>query len=199
MITDNASLYHDIYTGHAPLCTFFLYLRYSGSSSLLKLIVLTMSSKRKISDLLNAEPDTHSPTRPRPESDNVGNRLPSHSLPYRTNVPSHTTRPTPFQQPAPLLTFSYTPDRTLEFTDSAMRYYVDPPLGAQLRYGYERWIKKPETRGRIDGLLKGLSRAREMSGGGGEVGVVSWRGVMTKYVISVLSFASGYEAKAGLD
>jgi RAT1-interacting protein len=79
-----------------------------------------------------------------------------------------------------------------------MRYFVDPPLGAQLGHGYDRWIKKPETRGRIDGLLKGLSRARERSGGGGEVGVVAWRGVMTKYVDFLsLSFFSyfGNETK----
>lgn len=38
-----------------------------------------------------------------------------------------------------------------------------------------------------------------MSGGGGEVGVVAWRGVMTKYVVSVISVVYGHEAKARLD
>ncbi|KAI0925658.1 hypothetical protein AcV5_008336 [Taiwanofungus camphoratus] len=113
-------------------------------------------------------------------------RLISHDLPYPST--STSVRPVPLQQPLPLLTFSYTPSRTLEFTDSALRYYVDPPGGAELRYGYERWVKRPEEKGRIDGLLKAVHRIRtrmDESGTDGsrwlrDIGVVSWRGVMTK-------------------
>ena len=94
----------------------------------------------------------------------------------------------PFQQPSQLLSFSYTPARELEFNDHALRYYVHPPPSADLRYGYERWIKRPEERGRLDGLLKAVSRFRskvEAGGGSGktwlrDMSVVSWRGVMTK-------------------
>ncbi|KAF8910602.1 hypothetical protein CPB84DRAFT_1764102, partial [Gymnopilus junonius] len=39
-----------------------------------------------------------------------------------------------------LTTFSYTPEHVQEFTDSALRYYVDPPPGANLSYGFERWV-----------------------------------------------------------
>ncbi|EKM48758.1 uncharacterized protein PHACADRAFT_69227, partial [Phanerochaete carnosa HHB-10118-sp] len=98
------------------------------------------------------------------------------------------TTPVPFQQPSTLLTFSYTPERVLEFTDSALRYYVEPPLRAELKYGYERWIKKPEEKGRLDGLLKAVLKYRSrVDAGGGDgvawlrdVAVISWRGVMTK-------------------
>ena len=96
----------------------------------------------------------------------------------------------PFQQPSQLLSFSYTSDRTLEFTDSSLRYYVDPPIGADLRYGYERWIKRPEEKGRLDGLLKAVAKFRsrlDLGSGDGtgdaglrDISVVSWRGVMTK-------------------
>jgi RAT1-interacting protein len=60
-----------------------------------------------------------------------------------------------------------------------MRYYVDPPNGADLNYGYANWVKKKESRGRVDGLLRALSRIKA-DGRAGEVGVVCWRGVMTR-------------------
>ncbi|PPQ81014.1 hypothetical protein CVT25_014522 [Psilocybe cyanescens] len=89
----------------------------------------------------------------------------------------------PFQQPSQLISFSYTPEHVQEFTDSALRYYVDPPLGSRLNYGYDRWVRKPDDRGRIDALLKAISKVKRDSARGGglpEIAVVSWRGVMTK-------------------
>lgn len=90
-----------------------------------------------------------------------------------------------FQQPQQLLTFSYTPEHVLEFTDSGLRYFVDPPSGADLKYGYDRWIKRPEEKGRLDSLLRAVSKIRTKMGDSGQdwlksIGVVSWRGVMTK-------------------
>jgi RAT1-interacting protein len=78
-----------------------------------------------------------------------------------------------------LVTFSYTPEHILEFTDSALRYFVDPPPGADLNFGYERWVRRPEERGRLDSLLKAWAAT---GGGRGGVGVVAWRGIMTKSV-----------------
>lgn len=94
----------------------------------------------------------------------------------------------PFQQPSQLLSFSYNSARELEFIDASLRYYVHPPQNADLRYGYERWVKRPEEKGRLDGLLKAVSKFRSRlnaSGSSGDawlrdISVVSWRGVMTK-------------------
>ncbi|KAG5718835.1 hypothetical protein E4T56_gene6552, partial [Termitomyces sp. T112] len=48
-------------------------------------------------------------------------------------------------------------------------------------YGYERWIRKPDGKARIDGLLKAFSKARETSNVPlHDVGVVAWRGVLTR-------------------
>ncbi|KAI0079591.1 RAI1-domain-containing protein, partial [Panus rudis PR-1116 ss-1] len=76
----------------------------------------------------------------------------------------------------------------LEFNNAALRYYVDPPPRANLQYGYDRWIRRPEERGRIDSLLQAVSRIKEKMDSRGidgnawlrDIGVVSWRGVMTK-------------------
>lgn len=107
------------------------------------------------------------------------------NLPYpdiTQPLPRNVT-PTPFQQPTQLTTFSYTPDRELVFDNSAMKYYVEPPRGVKLNYGYDRWVKQVEGRGRIDNLLKALLRVRSdptRHTAVKELGVVSWRGVMTK-------------------
>lgn len=112
------------------------------------------------------------------------------SLTYPSTTSPASVRPVPFQQPTGLLTFSYTPARVLQFDDSALRYYIDPPPGADLRYGYDRWIKRPEERGRLDGLLRAVERVvqkADASAGPGrgrawlrDIAVVTWRGVMTK-------------------
>jgi len=65
-----------------------------------------------------------------------------------------------------------------------MRYYAKPPPDADLRHGYERWIRRPEERGRLDGLLRAISEIRRRGTGDPVIGIVSWRGVMTKCVPS---------------
>jgi RAT1-interacting protein len=95
------------------------------------------------------------------------------------------SRTVPFQRPLPLITFSYDKSRQLEFSDAAMRYYVDPPPSADLGYGYERWVRRPEERGRLDGLLRAILEIQRRGSGHPAIGVISWRGVMTKCVLAI--------------
>ncbi|KAF9223316.1 RAI1-domain-containing protein [Gyrodon lividus] len=111
-----------------------------------------------------------------------------------------TSKPPPFQQPTQLLTFSYTSDHVLEFNDSALRYFVDPPHGADLGYGYDRWIKRPEERGRLDPLLMAWSRFKKSLSEGHssqskppDISVMSWRGIMTKILIAPYEERDGWE------
>ena len=97
-------------------------------------------------------------------------------LSFPTYIPGESVA---FQYPSQLIAFSYTPDRVLEFNNSALRYYVDPPRNADLSYAYDKWIKRPEERGRLDGLLTALLR-EEATLDRKKADVVSWRGVMTK-------------------
>jgi RAT1-interacting protein len=107
------------------------------------------------------------------------------AYPSLSHAPS---KPPPFQQPTQLLTFSYTPDHVLQFDDSALRYYIDPPRGADLGYGYDRWIRRPDERGRLDSLLHAWSRFKKSLCEGPslsqsrapDIHVMSWRGIMTK-------------------
>ncbi|KAG1737120.1 RAI1-domain-containing protein [Suillus paluster] len=112
--------------------------------------------------------------------------FPSHSHPA-----SH---PPAFQRPSQLLTFSYSPSRVLQFDDSALRYFVDPPRGADLNHGYANWIRRPEERGRIDGLLSAWSRFKKsIQGQNPDIGVISWRGVMTKILTAPYEESVGWE------
>ncbi len=106
---------------------------------------------------------------------------PSVSLVY-PSLSQPCSRAVPFQRPLPLISFSYDKDRQLEFSDAAMRYYVDPPPSADLGYGYDRWVRRPEEKGRLDGLLRAISEIRRRETSDPTIGVISWRGTMTKCV-----------------
>ena len=159
--------------------------------------MVTATGKRAVADLLGDDGDAHDlllhsqgaeghrpPKKQRISTPSSEPSLSSLSYPS-TSTPI--LKQTPFQQPSQLISFSYTPEHVLEFTDSALRYFVDPPVGAKLDYGYERWVRKPDERGRIDSLLKAISHIRKdpmRAPNLPEIGLVSWRGVMTKYVFS---------------
>ncbi|KIJ33157.1 hypothetical protein M422DRAFT_213508 [Sphaerobolus stellatus SS14] len=125
---------------------------------------------------------------------------PSISLP----LPSFSTpsRPPPFQQPYQLKTFSYVSEpsksdpsthvRALEWSNASMKYYVQPPKGANLAYGYERWIKRPEERGRLDGLLEACTKY-ECEGERRRADVITWRGVITKILTAPYEDRDGWE------
>ncbi|KAI0706931.1 RAI1-domain-containing protein [Cerioporus squamosus] len=162
-------------------------------------------SKRRLSDT----PESHDRPAKRPEiesSQPEDSPVSSTSLAYPSLHSSTPLRPVPFQQPTGLLTFSYNPQRVLEFTNSALRYYIDPPPGADLRYGYERWIKRPEEKTRLDGLLRAIERIMEkadtsMGPGSGkkwlrDIAVVTWRGVMTKILTAPYEERDGCELNA---
>ena len=115
----------------------------------------------------------------------AGKSFPKSELAYppKNQAAGNSGPPVLFQQPTPLTTFSYDSKRELRFDDSALRYYVDPPVGADLRYGYESWVKRPEEKGRLDGLLKAWLKVRNgFPAGFMNGGVIAWRGVMTRYV-----------------
>jgi RAT1-interacting protein len=155
--------------------------------------------KRNLNELLDGE-DTSQPPATRQRLDPEINRSlirDDKSSSTHTNTPDSkflaypdlsNPKPVsvPFQQPSQLISFSYDASHVQEFSDSALRYFVQPRNGADLSYGYERWVKKPDGKGRVDALLKAISRYKKDGASKGvqfpQIGVVSWRGVMTKYV-----------------
>ncbi|KAG9017208.1 decapping endonuclease targeting mRNA [Tulasnella sp. 427] len=100
-----------------------------------------------------------------------------------------------FQRPLGLLTFSYTPERKLVWNNSAMKFYKSPPLNAPLARDYEKWIKRPEERGRLDGLLRALRR-KAVQPEAQRADVVTWRGIMTKIITAPYETREGWDLNA---
>ncbi|KAF8520006.1 RAI1-domain-containing protein [Hysterangium stoloniferum] len=73
-----------------------------------------------------------------------------------------------------------------------MKYYVPPPPGANLARGYERWVKRPEERGRLDGLLAACVRD-ECEGERRRADVITWRGVGTKILTAPYEDRDGWD------
>ncbi|KAJ7903314.1 RAI1-domain-containing protein [Mycena olivaceomarginata] len=153
-------------------------------------------SKRDLSrsELLNSDTDggdvrpttkqrQRSPTPPQP-----------HTLAYPALTAPSGPAPA-FQQPTQIISFSYTPARELEFTDSALRYLASPPPRAKLAHGYDRWVRRPETRPRLDGLLRALSaaRAKRHPALANGFGAVAWRGVLTRILTAPYEERDGWE------
>lgn len=140
------------------------------------------STKRPISEVVDIQDDNDKKTNKRKKDD--GTPVNSTDTCLELAFPSTSSggsspAPPPFQYPFQLISFSYTPSRELEFTNSALRYYAKPPHGADLSFHYDSWIKRPEERGRLDGLLEACLHERVLPESG-RANVISWRGVMTK-------------------
>ena len=120
----------------------------------------------------------------RPKIQGKKDTIPTQKTQFLAYPQGPTVKQIPFQQPRQLISFSYTPEHVQEFTDSALRYFVDPPIHSKLSYGYDRWNYTSDDRGRIDALLKAVSKIKgdPVAHGGAlpEIALISWRGVMTK-------------------
>ncbi|KAL4062868.1 RAI1 like PD-XK nuclease-domain-containing protein [Scleroderma yunnanense] len=120
----------------------------------------------------------------------VKQRLASLSYPSLSSSP---TKASSIQQPNQLLTFSYNTEHIQEFNDSALRYFVEPPRGADLGFHYEKWIKRPEERGRLDALLSAWSKFKKSAVSVPDIHVISWRGVMTKILVAPYEETDSWE------
>ena len=142
-----------------------------------------MAQKRHISEVEGAKDTdqegidraTAKALRMRKTSPRVG------EIPQSLEMPSKGWSPkaVPFQKPFQLISFSYTPERKLVFDNSAMKFWVDPPRGADLSHRYEHWTRRGEEKNRLDGLLKAISEGpcKEAKR---RAQVVCWRGILCK-------------------
>ncbi|KAJ3537354.1 hypothetical protein NMY22_g5621 [Coprinellus aureogranulatus] len=159
--------------------------------------------KRKLSEVVTEDVPRHDEVNGGPSQrlrlDN-NSTSPSESSPTQFAIsypdvrqPNAPVKQIPFQKPAQLMTYSHDAKHAQRFDNSAMRYYVDPPMGARLDYGYDRWIRKPDERGRLDGLLQAFLEMRTKGGMLPDNGAVSWRGIMTKILTAPYEERDGWE------
>ncbi|CAG8737983.1 378_t:CDS:1, partial [Acaulospora colombiana] len=106
-----------------------------------------MPPKRPISEVegveeTNVESTTRAAPKARQESMSAPVALKSLKLPPK----SQPVMLSNFQKPVQLISFSYTPERKQLFDNSAMKFFVGPPRGADLSYRYTNWVKRPEEK-----------------------------------------------------
>lgn len=91
--------------------------------------------------------------------------------------------PLPYIKPKLLATYSHRPDRSLAHDDSAMAVYKGAPIGSDLYYGFEDRIERDESvEEHLDGLCEALRRQADQGRRWKTGGLVTWRGMATRYV-----------------
>lgn len=94
--------------------------------------------------------------------------------------PQRPCAPPPYQRPRTLITFTYDEGHRLHVgSNDALRFFSTPPEQADLNYGYDRWVKRDEERGRLDSLLECLEHSSAQSAAS-RPSLVTWRGIITK-------------------
>lgn len=97
-------------------------------------------------------------------------------------LPPRDLPPAPgYRSPVLVGTYSHLPDRSITFDDASMAYYTPAQAGADLSYGFERRVERYESvQEHLDGLCESIMRY----GGERPGGIITWRGMMTKWVTS---------------
>ncbi|RSH76626.1 Protein rai1 [Apiotrichum porosum] len=90
---------------------------------------------------------------------------------------------------------TYLPSRAIEQGDASMVYYRPAPIGADLRYGFERRVERDESvEEHLDGLCDALRVLHEGGRGAERLGgVVTWRGMMTRIMTAPFEDRDGWE------
>ncbi|KZT50616.1 RAI1-domain-containing protein [Calocera cornea HHB12733] len=98
--------------------------------------------------------------------------------------------------PDQIATFSYDENHVLRHDDSSLRYFVDPPVGANLDAGYENWPRRDDEHYRLDALLETYARAVDSGKVKEKPNVVTWRGMMTKIMTAQYEDRDEWEMNA---
>ncbi|KAK9893609.1 RAI1-domain-containing protein [Cystobasidium minutum MCA 4210] len=115
------------------------------------------------------------------------------------------SQPVPLTRPQHFHSFSYGEDRELLVDatnkDASLRWYKQPVLGCDLRFGYERCVWRPEDIDEgLDALLASLlARLRDPSAEEAlsnllqSTAVITWRGMATKLLTALYEEREGFE------
>ena len=114
------------------------------------------------------------------------------------------SEPPRYRYPHVISTYSHHPDRHISHDDASMPYYKPCPIGADLNHGFDSKVERTgDEEEHLDGLCEALRRTwtlhdRQRAGGeesrgdGSEAeqgerkgGVITWRGMLTRYVFEM--------------
>ncbi|TVY64266.1 Decapping nuclease RAI1 [Lachnellula suecica] len=88
--------------------------------------------------------------------------------------------------------FSYDDQHKFRLDDSSIRYYYPPTLGADLSKGFDTFEKLDDTADdHLDSLLKTIMALEQKEGKRVEADVITWRGMMTKFLAAIFTDRDG--------
>ncbi|TVY16055.1 Decapping nuclease RAI1 [Lachnellula arida] len=103
------------------------------------------------------------------------------------------------KRPKEIACFSYDDEHRFRLDDSSIRYYYPPTLGADLSKGFDTFEKLDDTADdHLDSLLKTIMALEQKEGKRVEADVITWRGMMTKFLAAIFTDRDGFEMNATL-
>ncbi|KAI9884121.1 MAG: decapping endonuclease targeting mRNA [Watsoniomyces obsoletus] len=103
------------------------------------------------------------------------------------------------RRPQEIACFSYDDDHEYHPDDSSLRYYYPPRLGANLSDGFDQFKKLDDTADdHLDSLLKTIMELEKETGIRTVADFITWRGMMTKILITPFDTSGSFEMRATL-
>ncbi|KAA8911096.1 rai1 protein [Sphaerosporella brunnea] len=101
------------------------------------------------------------------------------------------------RQPQEITCFSYDSSHKLRLDSSSLRYYYTPELNVPLSEGFETFIKHDDSVDEhLDSLLEALIDLERRTGRKCSADIVTWRGMMTKFMSLPFNMRDGFEMLA---
>ncbi|KAL2760803.1 hypothetical protein ACRALDRAFT_2095428 [Sodiomyces alcalophilus JCM 7366] len=105
----------------------------------------------------------------------------------------------PVKRPKEFACFSYDDNHEFHLGDSSMRWYYNPPIGADLSKGFNQFIKHDDSKDEhLVSLLKTIKAHEEETGKKIDAQIITWRGMMTKIMSCPFDDRDGFEMNATL-
>jgi len=103
------------------------------------------------------------------------------------------------RRPKEIAYFSYDDQHQFRLDASSIRYYYPPTLGADLSRGFDTFQKLDDaTDDHLDSLLKTIIAHEQETGKRVEANLITWRGMMTKFMAAIFTDRDGFEMNATL-
>ncbi|RPB05771.1 RAI1-domain-containing protein [Choiromyces venosus 120613-1] len=101
------------------------------------------------------------------------------------------------RRPQEITHFSYDTHRRLHHDQSSLKSYYEPKLGSDLSRGFESFQKHDSSIDEhLDGLLEAIVELEKRSGKKVVTDIITWRGMMTKFMALPYNTRDGFEMNA---
>ncbi|KAJ9106149.1 hypothetical protein QFC21_001292 [Naganishia friedmannii] len=122
--------------------------------------------------------------------------MPDFQIPLSAS-PASSGRAPMYQHPHLIATYSYLTDRSIQHTDASMSYHKGASIGDDLKAGYGSLVERdPLLDEHLDGLCESLLKFRREGGVMKKGALMTWRGMMTRFLTAAFSDRDSWEMNA---